>query len=121
MADEPIDELAQEQQAEAQEDRKRAEVARSVYEDIWEKFSVDRKKSRSLAYRNLQRRLSMNAATLVPSYLTAKEHMSMIADIEDWTKAEKESDTGDPSELMAKWLRGESELSRTPLEAIRKQ
>jgi hypothetical protein len=47
--------------------------------------------------------------------------MSMIAEIEDWTKNEKESDTGDPSELMAKWLRGESELSRTPLESIRKQ
>jgi hypothetical protein len=118
MPDEPIDELAQ--QAETQQ-RERDEHARDIYERIWDKFSMDRKKGRSVAYRNLQRALSKHAADLVPNYLTAKEHMSMIAEIEDWTKNEKESDTGDPSELMAKWLRGESELSRTPLESIRKQ
>lgn len=113
MADEPIDEQEQQERSD--------DHARHIYEDIWEKFSVDRKKSRSLAYRNLQRRLSKHAADLVPSYLTAREHMTMIADIEDWTKAEKESDVADPSEAIARWLRGDLEMSRTPLESLRKQ
>ena len=117
MPDEPIDVQAELDAAQNRRDTR----ARNIYERIWEKFSADRKKSRSTAYRNLQRELSKHAADLVPAYLTAREHMTMIADIEDWTKAEKESDTGDPSELLAQWLRGESELSRIPLEAIRKQ
>lgn len=98
-----------------------ADEARGIYEKIWSQFGKDRTTSRSTAYRNLQKALSKHAADLVPAYLTAREHMSMISDIEDWTKAEKESDTGDPAELMAQWLRGQTELSRIPLEAVRKQ
>lgn len=104
----------------SQETQHHEDKARSIYEKIWIDFGRDRQQSRSTAYRNLQRALSKHAADLVPAYLTAKEHMSMIAEIEDWTKNEKESDTGDPSELMAQWLRGENELSRIPLEATRK-
>lgn len=116
MADEPIDEMAQQEETQDSRD----EHARTIYESIWAKFSADRRKSRSTAYRNLQRELSKHAADLVPAYLTAREHMTMIADIEDWTKAEKESDTGDPSEMIARWLRCETELSRIPLETVRK-
>jgi translation elongation factor EF-Ts len=120
MAEKPYIELPSDPGYDRRADDREGDRARGIYERIWAKFSVDRKKSRSTAYRNLQRALSMHAADLVPNYLTAKEHMSMIAEIEDWTKNEKESDTGDPSELMAQWLRGQTELSRIPLETVRK-
>jgi hypothetical protein len=94
--------------------------ARSIYEVIWAKFAEDRRENRATAYTNLQRAFCEHAADLVPAYLTAKEHMSMIAEIEEWTKGDKQSDSGDPTETMSSWLRGDMELSRIPLEAVRK-
>ena len=90
---------------------------KAIYEGIWAKFSVDRKENRATAYANLQRSLAEHAADLVPAYMTAKEHMSMVADVEQWTKADKQSESGDPMESMGGWLRGDIDLSRIPLEA----
>ncbi len=92
------------------------ERARDIYEEIWAKFAVDRKENRAFAYAALQRSLAEHAADLVPAYMTAKEHMSMVADVEQWTKQDKQSETGDPLESMSGWLRGDIELSRIPLE-----
>jgi hypothetical protein len=89
--------------------------AKAIYESIWSKFSEDRKANRSMAYTNLQRAFAEHAADLVPAYMTAKEHMSMVADIEQWTKGDKQSETGDPLTSMSEWLRGDLELSRIPL------
>jgi hypothetical protein len=89
--------------------------AKSIYEKIWAKFAEDRKNNRSMAYTNLQRSFAEHAAELVPAYLTAKEHMSLVADIEPFTKGDKQSETGDPLSSMSDWLRGDLELSRIPL------
>jgi hypothetical protein len=91
------------------------ENAKSIYEGIWAKFGEDRKKNRSIAYTNLQRAFADHASELVPTYMTAKEHMSMVADIEQWTKGDKQSESGDPLSSMSDWLRGDLELSRIPL------
>lgn len=90
--------------------------AKSIYESIWAKFAEDRKVNRAMAYTNLQKAFAEHAADLVPGYLTAKEHMSMVADIEVWTKSDKQSESGDPLQMMSDWLQGNVELSRTPLE-----
>jgi hypothetical protein len=89
--------------------------AKSIYEQIWAKFAVDRKDNRSMAYANLQRSLAEHAADLVPEYFTAKEHLSVVADVEQWTKNEKQSESGNPIESMASWLSGELDLSRVSM------
>jgi hypothetical protein len=94
--------------------------AKFIYETIWAKFAEDRKENRAMAYANLQRALAEHAADLVPAYMTAKEHMSMVSDVEQWTKSDKQSESGDPLESMSGWLRGDLELSRIPLETGRK-
>lgn len=91
------------------------ENSKSIYEEIWQKFAEDRKNNRATAYANLQRALAEHAAELVPAYATAKEHMGMISDIEQWTISDKQSKSGDPLETMSDWLRGGIELSRIPL------
>ena len=95
-------------------------TAKEIYEFIWAKFARDRKTSRTTAYANLQKALCEHAADLVPDYMTAKEHMSMVAEMEGFTKGDKQSETGDPLESMSGWLRGDLELSRIPLEQARK-
>lgn len=89
--------------------------ARSIFQNIWLKFAIDRKENRAKAYVNLQQAFCEHAADLVPVYLTAKEHMSMVSEIEEWTKSDKQSGSGDPLTMMASWLNGEMELSRIPL------
>jgi hypothetical protein len=96
------------------------EDARAIYESIWARFAADRKENRATAYVNLQRAFCEHAADLVPAYLTAKEHMGMVADIEQYTKTDKQSDSGNPLSMMADWLNGSTELSRIPLEALEK-
>jgi hypothetical protein len=96
------------------------ESAREIYMKIWTQFAVDRKENRATAYVNLQRAFSEHAAELVPAYLTAKEHMTLISDIEQWTKSDKQSESGDPMSLVSDWLNGGVELSRIPLESMRK-
>lgn len=94
------------------------ENAKSVYDGIWAEFSRDRKKNRAKAYTNLQQNLALHAAELVPFYMTAKEHVSIIGDIEQYTKSDQQSDSGDPREMVSRWLRGEEDISRVPLEKV---
>lgn len=94
--------------------------AKEVYESIWEQFAIDRKNNRALACTNFQRALAEHAADLVPAYMTAKEHMAMVFECEQYSKSDKQSESGDPLESMSSWLRGDIELSRTPLETARK-
>lgn len=93
---------------------------KQLYKEMWDKFDEDRAKGRSMAWTNLQRSLSKNASELVPAYFTAKELMSVVSDIEQWTKNDKQSETGNPLDAMSDWLSGKIELSRTPLEVVRK-
>lgn len=90
--------------------------APSVYDTIWQEFAKDREKNRSIAYANLQRNLAIHAAELVPDYMTAKEHVSIIGEIEQYTKGDAAGERGDPRDIVSGWLRGEMELSRVPLE-----
>lgn len=97
-----------------------SDEARNIYEEIWHKFAEDRKSNRATAYTCLQQSFAEHAADLVPAYLTAKEHMSLIADIENFTKGDKQSESGNPLDSMSDWLSGKLELSRIPLEVGRK-
>jgi hypothetical protein len=92
------------------------ESAKAVYDSIWAQFAVDRQNNRAQAYAKLQQNFAKFAAQLVPAYMTAKEHVSIIGDIEQYTKGDQQSASGDPQQLISSWLRGESDLSRIPLE-----
>jgi hypothetical protein len=94
--------------------------AKQIYKSIWSKFAKDRKDSRAQACANLQRAICEHAADLVPDYFTAKEHLAAVMEVEEHTKQDKQSETGDPLEAMSSWLRGDLDLSRTPLEVPRK-
>lgn len=91
-----------------------------MYENIWAEFAEDRNDNRAKAYANLQQNLAKHAAELVPYYYTAKEHISVIGEVEQYTKGDKQSESGDPKELVSRWLRGDDDvdLSRVPLEKI---
>lgn len=97
------------------------ESAKATFDGIWKQFSIDRRESRATAAAKLQRSLAEHAADLVPMYATAKELMSMVFECEQYTKEDKQSESGDPLSNMSGWLRGDVELSRIPLETVRKQ
>lgn len=90
-------------------------TAKQVYKEIWEEFARDRQNNRAQAYTRLQQNFAKNADVLVPGYATAKEHMAMIGDIEQYTKGDQQSASGDPREIVGAWLRGEEDISRVPL------
>lgn len=92
---------------------------KDLFDEIWKRFAEDRRENRANAYINLQRAFCEHAAEIVPVYMTATEHMKMIADIEEYTKGDKQSETGNPLDTVSRWLNGDLELSRIPLEAIR--
>lgn len=121
MSKKPISEAERRQQLIEQaaevEARKRAK-AKQVYDGIWSQFSTDRRKGRSVAYSNLLTNLTTFASDLVPAYMTAKEHLAMIAEAEGFTKGDQQTANDDPKEIMSKWLRGELELSRIALESV---
>lgn len=88
------------------------EMAAQVYREIWANFARDRKISRTQAYANLQHALCEHASDLVPYYFTAKEHLTVIGDVEQWAKNDKPTNTN-PVEAVADWLSGKGpDLSR---------
>lgn len=93
-------------------------TAKQAFESIWKKFGKNRKKGRTTAYAELLQDLTANAAKLVPHYMTAKEFVSIISEIESHTKGDGGANQGDPLEVTSKWLRGEIEMSRIPLEKL---
>lgn len=94
--------------------------ARDIFDQIWKQFAIDRKESRAVACAKFQRALAEHAADLVPAYATAKEFMTMVFECEQYTKEDKQSESGNPLDTMSDWLSGKVELSRTPLEQARK-
>ena len=88
---------------------------KNVFDSLWEQFAADRKENRAIAYTNLQQNLAKNASALVPDYMTAKEHLELVTKVEEWTKGDKQSDSGDPMTMMSDWLQGKVDLSRVPL------
>ena len=90
--------------------------AKEIFDSIWKQFAQDRKEGRAMASAKLQRALAEHAADLVSSYATAKEFMTMVFECENFTKEDKQSETGDPLSNMSDWLAGRTELSRIPLE-----
>jgi hypothetical protein len=55
----------------------------------------------------------------VPYYMTAKEFMGIISEIESHTKGDAAATTTDePIDVVSKWLRGEVQLSKVPLEKL---
>lgn len=88
------------------------DAAREIYKTIWAEFARDRKVNRTTAYANLQHALAEHAADLVPAYFTAKEHLSVVADVEQWAKNDKPTNVN-PVEAVADWLSGKGpDLSR---------
>lgn len=88
------------------------ENAAEIYKQIWAKFAADRKISRTTAYANLQQALAEHASDLVPFFFTAKEHLSVIGDVEQWAKNDKPTNVN-PVEAVADWLSGKGpDLSR---------
>jgi len=88
------------------------ETAKIIFDKIWKQFSEDRKEGRANAAAKLQRSLAEHASDLVPAYATAKEFMSMVFDCENFTKEDKQSNSGDPMTNMSDWLSGKVDLSR---------
>jgi len=106
---------AQKAMAAAQEEAKKLEEAKAAYDDIWLAFSKDLKKGKGFANANLLENLTTFASLLVPIVMTAKEHTSLIMELAEKQSGGKHS-AENPTELMAKWLRNEIDLSRVPLE-----
>ena len=93
------------------------EEAKAAYDDIWAAFSKDLKRGKAYANTNLLENLTIFASLLVPIMMTAKEHTTLIMELAEKTSSEKGGTAGeDPTDLMGKWLRGETDLSRIPLE-----
>ena len=95
--------------------------AREAYDAMWAQFDRDAETNWTEACRNLRRALCQNAGELVPLYFNSKDHMEAVFKVKEQMKsAERPEEAGDPVETMSKYLRGEIELSRIPLEAPRK-
>lgn len=106
----------------AQEREIEANRARKVYDAMWAQFNEDAAESWTSACSNLRRALCQNAGLLVPFYFNSKDHMEAVFKVKEQMKSAEGGDDGDdPVEAMASWIRGDRELSRIPLEAVRKQ
>lgn len=90
--------------------------AKQIYEEMWQQFADDWKTGKSKAYSNLLCNLTKWASDLVPVYMTAKEHMGLIAECTDKAKSDGKVSHEDPREVISRWLRGDDDLSRIPLE-----
>ena len=97
-----------------------AEETKLIAQRMFSQWAEDRKKGRGLAYTNLQQALAKHATDLVPDYMQMDRLIEKLAFLEPLTGADKQSESGDPLEGMAKWLRGDLDLSRIPLEVARK-
>lgn len=85
--------------------------ASDIYGQIWEKFKNLRKQGKGKAWSSLQAEFCLHAAELVPHYMTAKEHMAMIAEIENYVAGDEHGSSQDPIEWTSRFLRGEVEIS----------
>lgn len=92
--------------------------AKKAFDGIWRKFGKNRKKGRASAFAELLQDLTAHASELVPYYMTAKEFVGIISEIENHTKGDGGTHQGDPTEMMEEWLSGKREMSRIPLEKI---
>src|ERR1700689_3177197 len=90
----------------------------SILDRIWKDFGRDRKKNRSTAFVNLQQAYANNHDAIVPSFATEKEFLAIVVEAEQHTKADQQSDSGAPAELVSAWLRGDTDLSRVRMEHI---
>lgn len=97
-------------------EQKALQHAKVIYESMWQQFSEDWKKGKSVAYSNLLSNLTKWASDLVPIYMTAKEHMSLIGEATEHAKTAGQGQHEDPRALVSAWLRGQDDLSRIPLE-----
>jgi len=100
----------------AEEEAEKLAEAKGVYDDIWMAFSKDLKKGKGFANANLLNNLTEFASYLVPIVMNAKEHTSLIMELAEKMSSEKGHHGENPTELMSKWLRGDIDLSRIPLE-----
>jgi hypothetical protein len=119
MTDQPENPPLSVEQLQSSEEARRQLAAKKAFESIWRKFGENRKKGRTSAFSILLQDLTKHASDLVPYYMTAKEFMGIISEIESHTKGDTATSTNDdPLELMSKWIRGEVQLSKVPLEKV---
>jgi hypothetical protein len=111
-------ERAAAEKARQEEEAEFQRAAKHAFDTIWRRFGKNRKKGRSGAFSTLLQDMTEHAAELVPYYMTAKEFVSIISEIETHTKGEDGRKDGDPRDLVSAWLRGEEDMSRVPLEKI---
>ena len=81
---------------------------------IGKTFNDRRRKNKADAYLHLQQQLVENMGTLVPDFVSLKDMVGLLTDIEDYLKQEGDSSTGHPMEIMAKFLQGENVTIELP-------
>ena len=119
MSDEPQTPPVSLEEQQATEESRRQLAAKKAFDSIWKKFGTNRKKGRASAFSTLLQDLTQHASDLVPYYMTAKEFMGIISEIESHTKGDSAAATTDePIDVVSKWLRGEVQLSKVPLEKV---
>lgn len=111
-----LEKRAKQQEKEQKAEEQAREYAKNVYSNIWSQFSEDLKKGKAYASRELLGNLTDLAEFLVPVIMTAKEHTTLIMELTDNLSGDDQTRGETPMEIQAKWLRGEIELSRIPLE-----
>ena len=130
MIDEPITEEERREQLERKAELKNARIAaaqirkennarenaKEVYTTIWAQFSEDRKKGRAFAYAKLIEGLNKHCSDLVPTYMTDRDRFGIIKEAESFIGENEQSQHESIPEMVGKWLSGEIELSRIPLE-----
>jgi hypothetical protein len=80
-------------------------------------FADDSKNGgKSIAYTHLKENLALAATDLVPHMMTAKEHMAVIADCDKNISSDGGIAGEDIRQVVEKWLRGDIQLSRIPLD-----
>lgn len=92
--------------------------AKTAFDQIWRKFGKNRKKGRASAFTELLQDLTSHSTELVPFYMTAKEFVGIISEIETHTKGDGGTNQGEPREIVEQWLSGKTDMSRIPLEKI---
>jgi regulator of protease activity HflC (stomatin/prohibitin superfamily) len=108
---------AREQKRQLHAEEQARQIAKNAYDNIWKQYAEDMKKGKMFASRNLLANLTLFASELVPIMMTAKEHTTLIMELSEKISGDESGKGGEsPTELMGKWIRGDVDLSRIPLE-----
>jgi hypothetical protein len=110
---------AREQREREELEANERQIAKNAYDNIWRDFNKDLlAKGKNFANKNLLANLTEFGSELVPLMMTETAHTKLILDLTDKIAAEDTGGNDTPLELVEKWLAGDIELSRIPLEPV---